>query len=159
MEDLLDLLVPLLTFVLVVGGSIAKSFSDKQKEEAKKRAPAKRNIYSQQKQVNEPKRERFERFEVDDRQFENQQNEQFEQLRRDLNISTQSTISNLDDDEQIEREDLGKLLVSASRKKRMTKNEMGLNKYFTDKGLAGSIVMSEILGQPRSKRPYHPRNR
>ncbi|GAA4078963.1 hypothetical protein [Amphibacillus indicireducens] len=159
MEELLDLLVPLLTFVFVIGGSIVKSFSDKQKEEAKKQAPAKRNIYSQQKQVNEPKRERFERFEVDDRQFESQQNEQFEQLRKDLNISTKSTISSLDDEVQADHEDLGELLISASRKKVITKKEMGLNKYFTDKGLAGSIVMSEILGQPRSKRPYHPHNR
>ncbi|HHU19402.1 MAG TPA: hypothetical protein GXZ58_04035 [Bacilli bacterium] len=158
MEELLDLLVSLLTFVFVIGGSVVKSFSDKQKEEAKKRAPVKRNVYSPQKQVSEPKRERFERFEVDDQQFESQQNEQFEQLRKDLNISTKSTISSLHD-VQTEHEDLGKLLVSASRKKVITKKEMGLNKYFTDKGLAGSIIMSEILGQPRSKRPYHPHNR
>lgn len=154
-----DILVPLLTFAFVIGSSIIKSFSDKQKEEAKKGSTTQRTVPTQPKQVSQPKRERFERFEVDDRQFEDQQNKQFNQLRKDLNVSTKATIRGLEDNEAREHEDLDTLLVSASRKKVITKKEMGLNNYFTKKGLAGSVVMSEILGQPRSKRPYHPHNR
>lgn len=154
-----DILVPLLTFALVIGSSIIKSFSDKQKEEARKGSATQRSVPTQSKQVNQPKRERFERFEVDDRQFEDQQNKQFDQIRKELNISTKATISGLDDNKARKYENLDKLLVSTSRKRVITKKELGLNNYFTKKGLAGSIVMSEILGQPRSKRPYHARNR
>lgn len=154
-----DILVPLLTFAFVIGSSMIKSFSDKRKEEATKGSTTQRSAPAQPKQVSQPKRDRFERFEVDDRQFEDRQNRQYDQLRKDLNISTKATIRGIEDNKVRDYENLDTLLVSASRKKVITKEEMGLNNYFTKKGLAGSIVMSEILGQPRSKRPYHPRNR
>lgn len=154
-----EILVPLLTFAFVIGSSMIKSFSDKQKEEAKKSSSPQRSIQSQPKQANQPKRERFERFEMDERQFEKQQSQQFDQLRSELNISTRSTITGLDSDQRSGHENLANVLVSANRKRVINKKEIGLNKYFTSKGLVGSVAMSEILGQPRSKRPYHPRNR
>lgn len=159
-----DLIIAVLTFAFVIGSSVLKSKNEKNKQETNKSAQHKpKSIpeikYQTNQPVSQPKLERFERFEGNNWQSEDQQQNPFEKLRKDLNISIDSTISGINNDDTPKYENLENRLVSASRNKAIPKENLGLDKYMTKKNLARSFVMAEILGQPLAKRPYHMRNR
>lgn len=162
MEDsLFDILVPFLTFIFIIGSAIVKSAAEKKADHDKKQGsttqsnrPTSQRSQTSQKVEPQRRQTRLERFNMENSELGNQKNQQLDKLKRDLSISTRASVSNRDSSS-----DLGKTLVSKTRKRTITKKEMGFEAYFTEKGLAGSVVMAEVLGKPRAKKPYHPRNR
>lgn len=155
-----DVLIPILTFLLFIGGAVVKSFSDKRNEETTKKVPTTRQAGRPQPRSNpEPKQSTYDRFEMTEGQVEEQQTEQLDQLRKDLNVSTQAAYDNLERKAKQTKKDLDKLLISRRKNAAMKNEELGIKKYLTRKGLAGTVVMSEVLGQPRAKKPYRMNNR
>ncbi|WP_440895884.1 hypothetical protein ACS127_15275 [Amphibacillus sp. Q70] len=149
-----DILIPLVTFIIMIGGAVLKSFGDKGNKETVKRKPVTRQTVKPQ-----PKQSALGRFEMAGDQVEDQQTEQLDQLRKDLNVSTQAAYDHLEKKAKQTAEDLDKLLVSRRKSHAMRKEELGIKKYLNRKGLAGTVVMSEVLGQPRAKKPYRINNR
>ena len=136
-ESILDLLIPFLTFIFIVGGSLVKSASDKNKAE-QNQPPKTRRSQSSGQNVNPKRRETiFNQFEVDESQLKEQKDKQIEKVKKDLSISTKATVSN-----EKSSQDLEKLLQSRSKNRTMSKKDMNFKSYFTRKGLAGSVVMA-----------------
>lgn len=161
-----DIIVPLLTFLFIIGSGIVKVMNENKEKEKQKQSDQIKNKSAPrpQQQVVRTQSTRVESNQasrVDSRKTERnlveQKSDQLDALKRGLNISASKSINDLEGSKKNFETEFDQLLVS-NRRKHMIK-EIGLESYLTRKGLAGSVVMAEVLGKPRSKNPYRVNDR
>lgn len=148
-----DILAPLITFILVIASSVIKSHRDKGNEQTKKVTTTRKTINSQSKQSSNTKFER-----VGDKKKEPEK-KQLANLQKELNRFSQQSDDFSQRKLKQSENDLERLKVSQTANHVTKKDHLDVKKHLTRNNLARTIVMSEVLGQPRSKKPYRMLNR
>ncbi|WP_067837056.1 hypothetical protein [Amphibacillus sediminis] len=154
-----DLIVPVITFFLIIGGSLFKNYvgNQSEKEQQAKRRPM----------VNQPKstmqQRQTMRSETPNRkpnQVKNQaksssevdKKAQLEQLKQTLTDKREQKIRHL---QSVTRNSSRKSVsTNRSRDNAAKSKSFNIKRNISGKGLATSVVMAEVLGPPRSKKPY-----
>lgn len=175
-----DIIAPLLAVLVMVGSSLLKARSQKtQSGQAPTRKPEEKKSFMEYgreliKQIEEmsqdaapekkaapaPRQKTAPPIQADPKVAASTaaMNDQMERLRADLNVNTEK--ENRETIEQAKRiqrniaKDDGPLQVE-----RKTYKNVSIKKNLTPSGLQQSIVMAEVLGPPRAKKPHRPIHR
>jgi len=152
-----DVLIPLITFLLVIGSSVFKSKNNQSKED-QSRSKQSQTVTPTVSNPNpgrvDPVRAETE-TEAETRMAVpmNGHQDQLERLRENLNLqSEQKQAQKNSHAKEIKRQTP---LKSRTNKKRKTANSsQPLKKQLLHGGVRTSIIVAEVLSKPRAKRPY-----
>ncbi|PXW91624.1 hypothetical protein DES38_10450 [Streptohalobacillus salinus] len=148
-----DVLIPLITFLLVIGSSVFKSKSNQSKEDQRRSEQRPKQTPT----VSNPNPGRVDpiRGEAETEMVmpDGDHQDQLERLRESLNL--QSEQKQAQKNSQAKKIERRTPLKSRTNKKRKTANSsQPLKKQLLRGGVRSSVVMAEVLSKPRAKRPY-----
>lgn len=147
MEDFL----PIITLLIMVGGGLLKAFNgDKDEEEI----PKKQSRPSNTTEASDPVEKHVASVTEDHVEMSGHA-DQLERLRKDMNIQSkkgQSQKNKKMSQQMRTRLNDQKRTTLRTTKKRKTK--LSIKKNISKEGLAESVIMAEVLGTPRAKKPY-----
>lgn len=163
-----DIIVPLISFLLIIGSSVLKSKSDESKK-AEKKTPKQMKPKPQpvttKRTEPSPQVETYSEYEYSPYQ----EKEQEEQL--STNQTMESQLHDLRDKLAVDskKESDRKVRVSQQQMNQTTKDmptlepkkqikrSLALKNQLTKGGLKRSVIMAEVLSPPRAKKPYRTR--
>lgn len=148
-----DILIPLLTFLLVIGSSF---FRNKSKEnDQNQKTQKQRPVPKQSRDTVSPytgAEDNSGKSPTYASAFEENKESQMDRLRETLHIDSKSEQrSTLAEADAIRRQQKQKKIVAVKLQKVPS---IGLKNQLTKKGLRRSIIMAEVLSPPRAKRTY-----
>src|SRR5690625_1465184 len=160
MEELIEVLLANPFLILVILGGLISFFrgnKERAKQEEENQPPSRptqtqttRQPSQQQPTQQRTTVQRKERVEIDNRSIDEHRIEQMDQLRKQLSVDSHHMPKEASEShfENLERLPLNHTPYRKQKfKKKMKKN-------VTKQGLINGIIMAEVLGPPRSKKPY-----
>jgi hypothetical protein len=165
-----DIIVPLISFLLIIGSSVLKSKSNESKQ-AEKKTPKQMKPKSQLEPATAKRTEPSPRVET----ASEYEYSPYAEIEREQKLSTNQTMeSQLDDLREklavdSKKESDRKVSLSRQQMNKTTKNmpvlepknevkrPLGLKSQLTKGGLKRSVIMAEVLSPPRAKKPYRMR--
>ncbi|MBM7541674.1 hypothetical protein [Amphibacillus cookii] len=154
-----EFIAPLITFLLIIGGSLLKNVlnnTDNNADESKRKR-------TQQTKLNRPvqERQKTERAGSNEKapNVAAQKNAQIEQLRKHLNVASDKNNNQVNKQAKQMQKKVESKLVSRQKTISPKAKRLAFKRNLSRKGLAESVVMAEILGTPRAKRPYQANTR
>jgi hypothetical protein len=163
-----DIIVPLISFLLIIGSSVLKSKSDESKQ-AEKKTPKQMKPKAQpataQRTEPSPQVETYSEYEYspyaeaerEQKLSTNQTMEsQLHNLREKLAVDSKKEF---DRKVRVSRQQMNRTTkdMPVLEPKNQTKRPLALKSQLTKGGLKRSVIMAEVLSPPRAKNPYRMR--
>src|SRR5699024_8026277 len=126
-----DIIVPLLTFLLIVGSSIVKSFNeDKEKRQRNERKPETHSP-TVQRGNSQAQQASKKSYQQTVESVEEQKTEQLDQLKKELNVSRTKTMEDLEKAREEINDELDQLLVSRKKQRALENDQIKIKDYLT----------------------------
>ncbi|SEO31940.1 hypothetical protein SAMN04488134_10672 [Amphibacillus marinus] len=142
-----DLIVPLITFLLIIGGSLFKSLTANEDKNAK---PVTRNPVSPSPHVEPEAEHTVQQVEVNYEDLKAEKTAQMDMLKKNLNISEKRPKNQMQKNTML----VSNRVMKKRKRLAQGQQQLAFKKRLSQNGLAESVVMAEILGPPRAVKPY-----
>lgn len=146
----MDNILTILTLLFAVGGGLLSLFGKKDEEEETNSSPRPTQSRTQQKPVERPEKTQKPRQSAELQTYFDEKQEQLKQLQSNLGVDPESSQY----EQALQKYQELKVKKESKPKTKQRKTAFSVARNISKEGLAESVIMAEVLGPPRAKKPY-----